>query len=174
MTCACLAALTGTVHFVDNACDNVEHVLPQEITGQELALTHLTEVLCQHMAQKQPLKPLVISVHGPPGVGKTYTHLWLARTLYNTHPSADLDCPGIHCRGYKVSSCQHSRQPLGLTDAPAAAPATPGVKEALSTWAPNWLMHTTPHSLSATCGSAAWSNHRCSSCRYPGSVCAVC
>lgn len=80
----------------------MEAVLPQQIVGQELALTHLTESLCHHMSQKQPKKPLVISVHGPPGVGKTYTHLWLARALYNQHPSADLDCPGIHCRGYKV------------------------------------------------------------------------
>lgn len=92
----------GTVHFVDHACDNVEQLLPREVIGQELALSHLTDHLCQHIAQKRPHKPLVISVHGPPGVGKTYTHLWLARALYNKQPAAELDCPGIHCRGYKV------------------------------------------------------------------------
>lgn len=92
----------GTVHFVDNACENVAHVLPQEIVGQELALNHLTDSVCHHIAQKKPQRPLVISVHGPPGVGKTYTHLWLARAMYNQKPSTDLDCPGIHCRGYKV------------------------------------------------------------------------
>lgn len=70
--------------------------------GQDLALGQLTEVICQHLAQKNPKKPLVISVHGPPGVGKTYTHLWLARSLYNKQPSADLHCPGMHCKGYKV------------------------------------------------------------------------
>jgi len=73
-----------------------------------LALTQLTESVCQHIAQKQPKKPLVISVHGPPGVGKTYTHWWLARALYNQQPSLDLDCPGIHCRGYKVSAEESS------------------------------------------------------------------
>jgi hypothetical protein len=99
----CLVLLhAGTVHFVDHACENVAHVLPQEIVGQELALTHLTDSVCHHIAQKKPQRPLVISVHGPPGVGKTYTHLWLARTMYNKKPSTDLDCPGIHCRGYKV------------------------------------------------------------------------
>lgn len=93
---------SGTVHFVDQACDNVEQLLPREVIGQELALSHLTDHLCQHIAQKKPHKPLVISVHGPPGVGKTYTHLWLARALYNKQSGAELDCPGIHCRGYKV------------------------------------------------------------------------
>eukprot|EP00878_Enallax_costatus_P027083 GHUV01029127.1.p1 GENE.GHUV01029127.1~~GHUV01029127.1.p1 ORF type:complete len:315 (+),score=79.44 GHUV01029127.1:352-1296(+) len=92
----------GTVKFVDNACANIESVLPREVIGQELALGQLTDVICHHLAQKNPKKPLVISVHGPPGVGKTYTHWWLARSLYNKHPSADLECPGMHCRGYKV------------------------------------------------------------------------
>jgi DNA polymerase III delta prime subunit len=77
-------------------------VLPQEIVGQQLALTQLTDALCHHLSQQRPKKPLVISVHGPPGVGKTYTHLWLARILYNQQPSAALNCPGLDCRGYKV------------------------------------------------------------------------
>lgn len=93
---------TGTVHFVRTACPSVEAVLPREVVGQELALGQLTDAVCHHLAQRHPRKPLVISVHGPPGVGKTYSHLWLARALYNAQPSASLQCPGLHCRGYKV------------------------------------------------------------------------
>lgn len=107
-TCCPLLPCTGTVYFANNACHNIETVLPQQIVGQDLALTQLTESVCQHIAQKQPKKPLVISVHGPPGVGKTYTHWWLARALYNQQPALDLDCPGIHCRGYKVCAEESS------------------------------------------------------------------
>jgi Cdc6-like AAA superfamily ATPase len=96
------AASAGTVHFVDNACTNLDALLPNEIVGQELALAQLTDALCHHLSQPRPKKPLVISVHGPPGVGKTYTHLWLARILYSKQPSAALQCPGMHCKGYKV------------------------------------------------------------------------
>lgn len=92
----------GSVSFVPQACTNIETTLPQEVVGQELALRHLTDIICQHISQKHPKKPLVLSVHGPPGVGKTYTHLWLARSLYNKQPAADLICPGMHCKGYKV------------------------------------------------------------------------
>jgi Cdc6-like AAA superfamily ATPase len=95
-------ATAGTVRFVDNACANLDALLPQEIVGQELALAQLTDALCHHLSQPRPKKPLVISVHGPPGVGKTYTHLWLARILYSKQPSAALQCPGMHCKGYKV------------------------------------------------------------------------
>eukprot|EP00879_Flechtneria_rotunda_P003365 GHRR01003593.1.p1 GENE.GHRR01003593.1~~GHRR01003593.1.p1 ORF type:complete len:369 (+),score=124.57 GHRR01003593.1:1009-2115(+) len=94
--------IIGSVHFVDNACHNLETILPQQIVGQELALGQLTDAVCHHLSQKHPKKPLVVSVHGPPGVGKTYTHLWLARALYNKKPSAALQCPGLQCKGYKV------------------------------------------------------------------------
>eukprot|EP00798_Chlamydomonas_sp_ICE-L_P008143 gene8143-1391_t len=46
--------------------------------------------------------PLVISMHGPPGVGKTFTHTLLARALYNKDPAAAAQCPGEDCTGAKV------------------------------------------------------------------------
>lgn len=94
----------GTVHFVDTACANLDSLLPQEVIGQELALSQLADAVCHHLSQPHPKKPLVISVHGPPGVGKTYSHHWLARILYSKAPSAALQCPGMHCRGYKVGA----------------------------------------------------------------------
>ncbi len=33
--------------------------------------------------QPSPKKPLVVSLHGPPGVGKTYFHKLLAEAVYN-------------------------------------------------------------------------------------------
>ena len=48
------------------------------------------------------MKPLIVSVHGPPGVGKSLTHLLAAKALYNTNPMAADKCPGHHCAGYKV------------------------------------------------------------------------
>lgn len=97
-----LCPRAGSVHFVDTGCTNLESLLQQQLVGQELALGQLTDAVCHHLSQRAPRKPLVISVHGPPGVGKTYTHLWMARALYSKAPSASLQCPGMHCRGYKV------------------------------------------------------------------------
>lgn len=51
--------------------------------AQELALGQLRELVCDHLNNPRPRKPLVVSIHGPPGVGKTYFHKLLAETLYN-------------------------------------------------------------------------------------------
>ena len=94
----------GGGHFHKDACTTAETYLQQEVVGQKIALTHLTEAICYHLTRPAPTKPLVISVHGPPGVGKTLTHGLLARAIYNRHPSPYLQCPGKDCRGYKVSA----------------------------------------------------------------------
>lgn len=87
---------------MQHACANVERYLPSEVVGQELAVRQLTDAVCHHLAREHPTKPLVISVHGPPGVGKTLTHQLLAWALYNERPRRDLQCPGRHCKGYRV------------------------------------------------------------------------
>ena len=92
----------GGGRYVHNACANVEIYLPQKVVGQEVALDQLANAVCNHVSLDKPAKPLVISAHGPPGVGKTLTHLHLAKALYNTKPDRDLECPGRGCRGYKV------------------------------------------------------------------------
>ncbi|EFJ49257.1 hypothetical protein VOLCADRAFT_89984 [Volvox carteri f. nagariensis] len=47
-------------------------------------------------------KPLFISVHGPPGTGKTFTHTLLAKALYNRDLATAKSCPGEGCAGAKV------------------------------------------------------------------------
>ena len=70
--------------------------------GQNLALHQISDAVCDHLANEAPRKPLVLSVHGPPGVGKSLFHQEAARALYSTRPSPNLQCPGSDCSGYKV------------------------------------------------------------------------
>jgi DNA polymerase III delta prime subunit len=93
---------TGTSHFVPNACDHLDPYLTSRIVGQDLALRQISDAICDHLAQATPRKPLVLSIHGPPGVGKSLFHQEAARALYNTNPNPDLRCPGPDCGGYKV------------------------------------------------------------------------
>ena len=78
--------------------------------GQELAVQQACDAICDHLAEEEPQKPLVLSAHGPPGVGKTMMHLLLARALYSKKPSAHLQCPGSQCLGYKVPVRQQHPQ----------------------------------------------------------------
>ena len=80
----------------------LEPFLDSQVVGQGLALKQLCDAVCDHVSNENPIKPLVISVHGPPGVGKSMVHQLAARALYNTEPGGDLQCPGIDCPGYKV------------------------------------------------------------------------
>lgn len=85
----------------------------QYLVGQEPSLRVLTDAICDHISgldgQAQGFqgqkKPLVISVHGPPGVGKSYFHQLAAQVLYNGENANKVQgqhCPGRHCAGYKV------------------------------------------------------------------------
>ena len=76
--------------------------MTSRIVGQDLALRQISDAICDHLAQGNPRKPLVLSIHGPPGVGKSLFHQEAARALYNTNPNPDLRCPGPDCGGYKV------------------------------------------------------------------------
>ncbi len=53
-------------------------------------------------------RPLVLSLHGQPGTGKTLSHQLLARALYNADPKAAKDgCDGSNgprCPAYFVRS----------------------------------------------------------------------
>ena len=92
----------GANTFVPGACERVEPYILSQLVGQELAVYQACDAICHHLKEEQPQQPLVLSLHGPPGVGKSLLHLLLARSLYNKKPTARQECPGQSCRGYKV------------------------------------------------------------------------
>ena len=101
-----LSTLTyaGTHDFAQGACERLEPYVSSELVGQDLAVHQACDAICDHLATEEPQKPLVLSAHGPPGVGKSMMHLLLARSLYSKQPSDQLKCPGRHCLGYKASN----------------------------------------------------------------------
>lgn len=73
--------------------------------GQDASLLALTDAVCDHLTRQRegtPSKPLVVSIHGPPGVGKTYFHQLAGHALYNGNVPRKKHCPGRDCPGYKV------------------------------------------------------------------------
>jgi hypothetical protein len=79
------------------------------LAGQGPAINVAVDAMCAHLADAQPQHPLVLSVHGPPGVGKSYFHLLSAQALYNL-TEVGYECPGYHCPAYKVSTARHTTQ----------------------------------------------------------------
>lgn len=83
-------------------CRTLDETLQKDIVGQDWSLRILSAQICDHIESHAPTKPLVISVHGPIGVGKSMFHRQLARALYKVHPSKWEECPGSQCPAYKV------------------------------------------------------------------------
>jgi Torsin len=98
----------GPVDFHPAACAQVRSHVPSVIVGQPLATAALAAAVCDHVANAAPTKPLVLSAHGPPGVGKSLSHAALAAALYRRDPAAAAaasscpPCPGRGCPGYRV------------------------------------------------------------------------
>lgn len=92
----------GPQAFAPGTCERLEPYLESQVVGQSLALKQLCDAVCDHISNPNPIKPLVLSVHGPPGVGKSMVHQLAAKALYNGEPSAGTQCPGSDCLGYKV------------------------------------------------------------------------
>jgi hypothetical protein len=111
---------TGPTRFPPGACDRLEAHLAAHLVGQGLAVRQLVDAMCDHVASLEARdggagataagpsipKPLVLSAHGPPGVGKTLAHALTAAALYappGTHPADPAwACPGRACPGYRV------------------------------------------------------------------------
>ena len=96
-------AVAGSYEWAPGACDRLEPFLTAHIVGQELALHQFSDAACDHIAKEAPQKPLVVSAHGPPGVGKSMMHWMAARALYSRTLERDERCPGPDCGGYKAS-----------------------------------------------------------------------
>lgn len=101
-----LSLVGGPAHFSPNACASVSAALPYAIVGQPAALAAIADAVCDHLAETVAAavaggganskrggaggagggggtKPLVLSAHGPPGVGKSAAHAVLAAALYS-------------------------------------------------------------------------------------------
>jgi ATP-dependent Lon protease len=74
-----LAQELAVTQLTDAVCDHVKNVRTQPAT----AAAREPEALAAVCAKPSPRKPLVLSLHGPPGVGKTYFHKLLAEAVYN-------------------------------------------------------------------------------------------
>ena len=92
----------GHVDFAPGACERLEPYITSRVVGQELAVRQLADAVCDHLALPDRHRPLVLSLHGPPGVGKSMSHHLLAEALYNAQPRRGLACPGADCAGYKA------------------------------------------------------------------------
>lgn len=94
----------GNEKILEGACERLEPYLQSQMVGQEMAIRQFSDAVCDHLNQAHPQKPLVVSAHGSPGVGKSFMHKLAARALYNRQPHLDLDCPGMDCPSLKVAS----------------------------------------------------------------------
>ena len=65
------------------ACHRVRTHLTAHLHGQDTAAHLLADAVCDHVENPNPTKPLVASLHGSPGVGKSYFHQLLAQALYD-------------------------------------------------------------------------------------------
>lgn len=116
----------GPNSFVPGVCERLEPYLLSEVVGQELAVSQLSDAICDHVSNENPIKPLIVSIHGPPGVGKSMSHLLAARALYNQDPSPQTQCPGPDCPGYKVTlpNSRHCQCPSNNQHSTPSCPLT--------------------------------------------------
>lgn len=54
----------------------------EKLYGQHLASSKVLELIGSHVKSENPSKPLVLSFHGPVGVGKTYVSQTIAKYMY--------------------------------------------------------------------------------------------
>eukprot|EP00740_Mantoniella_antarctica_P019832 CAMPEP_0198706630 /NCGR_PEP_ID=MMETSP1468-20131203/391066_1 /TAXON_ID=1461545 /ORGANISM="Mantoniella sp, Strain CCMP1436" /LENGTH=134 /DNA_ID=CAMNT_0044465579 /DNA_START=679 /DNA_END=1080 /DNA_ORIENTATION=- len=73
------------------ACHRLRAHLTHRLHGQPVAHHLLVDAVCDHVEQSNPRKPLVASLHGSFGVGKSYFHQLLAQALYNASHDAYFD-----------------------------------------------------------------------------------
>ena len=109
--------------FSTDACESVRLAFAQRIVGQEFATRQIADAVCDHLHRAgADRKPLILSVHGPPGVGKSFLHGVLADALFldgvgedaavvrtgsgeNGEVAEDVSmrrCTPMRCPGYRI------------------------------------------------------------------------
>lgn len=70
-------------HWIPGNMNGLEFDLKKNVYGQPLALDIILESLSYHyFRRKYPTKPLVLSFHGPPGVGKNYVSQMILKNMF--------------------------------------------------------------------------------------------
>ena len=103
----------------EGACERVRAHLAANLHGQDTAVNLLADAVCDHVASPRPNKPLVASLHGSPGIGKSYFHQLLAQALYNatgdgSRPAEDEF--GNPIEPVAVAGSDHPNAPWGSTN----------------------------------------------------------
>lgn len=81
--------LALTAHFAGpgfhkDACNSLEpYILANGLVGQDSSIRIVSDLMCMHMINRNPSKPLVISLHGSFGVGKSMMYHLAADALHN-------------------------------------------------------------------------------------------
>ena len=92
-------------------CERLRAELRSSLRGQPTGSALLADAVCDFLETPvgEVRKPLVVSLHGSPGVGKSFFHRILARAAYNATTTStslrsddDEGCPGSGCPGYKI------------------------------------------------------------------------
>lgn len=94
----------------EDLCRRARRSTAEELMGQPTGVELVLDALCDHIEtpHERLRKPLVMSMHGSPGTGKSTFHRILARAAYNATTSSRGEdaggyaCPGRGCPGYKV------------------------------------------------------------------------
>jgi hypothetical protein len=123
-----VSTLLGDHAFHPSACRRFEPYLNEHLVGQQPSIRVLTDAICDFLDPESAVPredgaPLVVSLHGPPGVGKTYFHKLAARALYNK----DLQESHSHSYSYardsaKTSSVHDLEQMRSRACVPSAVP----------------------------------------------------
>lgn len=70
--------------FHKTACNSLEpYILANGLVGQDSSIQIVSDLMCMHMMEQNPSKPLVIALHGSFGVGKSMMYHLAADALHN-------------------------------------------------------------------------------------------
>lgn len=82
---ALLKKFWGPKGYHWQACSRLKEAYAARVAGQDAHLASIARTVCRHISKgEQRVKPLVILITGPPGVGKTWTTRVTAQACFLT------------------------------------------------------------------------------------------
>lgn len=73
---------SSSIQFAVKVRSDLDARLQDSLFGQHLAHKALVREIYNHLANPDPSKPLILSFHGSPGLGKRFTSVLVMRALY--------------------------------------------------------------------------------------------